>query len=297
ASSNEFVKLDQERVWAILGSIDGASTHIALRLALKSDLAIVNTAGTDPTLTETRIPWLIRCIADDRQNSYALAFYIFKVKGFTRVAVLRNNNRYGRTGISEFQDAARRLGYPLLFELRYASGDTNFTSQLARIRQSPAEAVVIWENNSRAAGRIVKQMREMGMQHAVFGTDRLVSPEFLRTAGPAAEKVVAVYPYNPMQNEPDLISFNQRYSQRFNQEAEAFAVHAYDGMNILIQAIRSAGLNRVRIRDALTALKTYRGVTGEIIFDASHNDVGPVWLAEVHDGEFHFFASPPLGQE
>lgn len=292
ASSNEFVKLDQEKVWAVLGSIDGASTHVALRVALKLELPFVNTGGTDPTLTETAIPWFIRCIADDRQNSYVLALYIFKSKGYTRIAALRNNNRYGRTGIIEFQDAARRLGCPLLFELRYAPGDTNFTAQLERIRRSQAEAVVIWENDPQIAGRIVKQMRAIGMKQAVFGTDRLVSAEFLRVAGPAAEGIVVTYPYDPGRNDPLLDAFRQGYYQRFNEEAEAFAAHAYDGMNILIQAIRTAGLNRVRIRDTLTSLKTYRGVTGEIVFDASHNDVGPVWLAEVHDGAFHFSPSP-----
>lgn len=292
ASSNEFVRLEQENVWAVLGSIGGASTHVALRAALKLELPFVNTGGTDPTLTETAIPWFIRCIADDRQNSYALAFYIYKIKGFNRVAVLRNNNRYGRTGIIEFKDAARRLGRPLLFELRYATGDTSFTEQLDRIRSSSAQAVVIWENSAEIAGRIVKQMRALGMQHAVFGADRLVSPEFVRVAGQAAEGVVATYPYDPTRDDSYLQSFKRRYYRRFNEEPEAFAAHAYDGMNILIQAIRTTGLNRVRIRDVLTSLKSYNGVTGKIIFDPSHNDVGPVWLAEVRQGEFHYFLSP-----
>lgn len=292
ASSNEFVRLDQEKVWAVLGSIGGASTHVALRAALKLELPFVNTGGTDPTLTETAIPWFIRCIADDRQNSYALAFYIYKIKGLARVAVLRNNNRYGRTGIMEFKDAARRLGRPLLLELRYANGDTTFTDQLARIGGSSAQAVVIWENSAETAGRIVKQIRALGMKHSVFGSNRMVSPEFLRIAGQAAEGIVATYPYDPTRDDLYLQSFEQRYYQRFSEEPEAFAAHAYDGMNILIQAIRAAGLNRVRIRDALTALKNYKGVTGKIIFDASHNDVGPVWLAEVRHGEFHYFPSP-----
>lgn len=295
ASSNEIVKLYEEKVWAILGSIDGASSHIALRVALKLDMPLINTGTTDPTLTETAIPWLVRCMSDDRQNGYALALYIFKRKGYTRVAVLRDNNRYGRTGIIEFRDAARRLGYPLLFELRYATGDTNFNVQLERIRRAKAQAVVIW-GHAREAGLIVRQMRAWGMQQAVFGADRLVSEEFLRVAGQEAEGVVATSPFNPTRDDPRLQAFQHRYHQRFGEEPEAFAAHAYDGMTILIQAIRTAGLNRARIRDALTALKSFQGVTGEIPFDATHNDVGTIWLAEVSDGKFHFFPSP-LGQE
>ena len=68
-------------------------------------------------------------------------------------------------------------------------------------------------------------------------------------------------------------------------------------MNIIIEAIHKAGLNRYLIRDVLTDLKTfqgYQGVTGEIIFDASWNDIGPIWMTEVRDGKFEFFPPPPL---
>jgi ABC-type branched-subunit amino acid transport system substrate-binding protein len=291
ASSNEIVRLNEEKVWAVLGSIDGANTHIVLRVVLKMELPMINTGSSDPTLTETRIPWMIRCFADDRQNGYALAIYIFKEKGYTRVAVLRNNNRYGRTGIMEFKDSARRLGNPVLFELRYDTGDSTFAPQLERIRKSSAEAVVIW-GNADEAGHIVKEMREMGMEQAVLGCDRLVSPEFLRIAGEGAEGVTATHPYNPKEKDPRHVSFVKRYKEMFGEEPESFAAHAYDGMNILIEAIQKAGLNRAKIRDALTEVKHFRGVTGEILLDASHNDIGPIWMAEVRQGEFHFFPSP-----
>ena len=62
-------------------------------------------------------------------------------------------------------------------------------------------------------------------------------------------------------------------------------------MTLLIEAIGKAGLNRTRIRDELTALKSYDGITDNILFDETHNDIGPVWLSEVRNGEFQFFPS------
>jgi ABC-type branched-subunit amino acid transport system substrate-binding protein len=57
ASSNEIVKMAyDEKVWAMLGSISGDSTHIALRVSLKAEVPIVNSAATDPTIPETIIP-------------------------------------------------------------------------------------------------------------------------------------------------------------------------------------------------------------------------------------------------
>ena len=291
ASGNELVALYDRGVWATVGSIDGANSHIMVRLALKLDMPIVNTATTDPTLTETAVPWIIRCIADDRQASYALALYMHEVRGFRRVALLRANDRYGRVGTGELVDALRRLGAPVVLELRYAPGSGDVQPQLARIEQANADAVVLW-GDGRDAGDIVRRMREMGLDQPVLGPDRLVSNEFLTTAGDAAEGVVATYPFNPEGEDPMYRRFAERYADRFGETPDAYAAHAYDGMRMVIQSIHKAGLNRVRIRDALTDMPSFQGVTGSIPFDATWNDVGPVWMAVVQNGTYSFFPSP-----
>lgn len=294
ASSNELVALHGEGVWGTLGSIDGANTHIMLRIALKIDMPLVVSGDTDPTLTETLIPWMVRVSGDDRQTCYALALHAYDLMGYRRVAVLRVNNRYGRVGTAEFKDAMRRLGAPVVLEMRFTQGDTSFTQQLERIRTARADAVLVW-GDPEEAGLIVRQMREMGIELPVMASDRIVSPKFLELAGPAAEGVVATYLYNPDSDDPHLRSFAERYEARFGDEPETFAAHAYDGMNLLIEAIREAGLNRVRIRDRLTAFDEYRGVTGLIVFDARHDDVGPIWMARVVEGRFVFTPSPLKG--
>lgn len=294
ASSNEMVALDREHVWAVLGSIDGANTHIMLRIALKIGMPMVSSGDTDPTLTETLIPWLIRVSGDDRQAQYALVLYAYHVKGYRRIAMLRVNNRYGRVGTGEFRDALARLGAPAILEMRYVQGDTVFTSQLENIKAANVDAVLVW-GDAQEAGRIVRQMRAMGMHQPVLGSDRLVSPTFLELAGPAAEGTVATYLYNPDLNDPVLQRFNRRYQARFGETPETFAAHGYDGMNLLLDAVRRAGLNRVLIRDQMLELKTYRGVTGTMVFDATHNDVGPIWMAEVRSGKFVFFPTPLRG--
>lgn len=294
AAANEVVKLDEEKVWGFLGSIDGIVTHVALRVALKLEIPMINTGDPDPTLTETRIPWMIRTVGDDRQNSYSLALKIFKEMELPRVAVLRTNYRYGRVGIMEFREAARRLGYPLVLEVRYDEGETDFTTQLERIRNTHPDAIVLW-GNAKETGLIVKQIRAMGMEQPIFGGDRLVSDKFIEIAGKDAEGVIAVYPYNPESDNPILVAFTKKYESRFGMKPNSFAAHAYDGMNILLKSIQIAGLNRAKIRDVLTDLRTfqgYEGVTGKVVFDASWNDIGSVFMAEVKNGKYIFYPSP-----
>ena len=285
ATGNEFVDLYDQGVWAVVGSIDGNNSHVALRVALKLEIPMVNTTSTDPTLTETRIPWIIRCVSDDRQNAYALALHIFEKEELENVTILRANDRYGRLGVKIFLESAIRLGHPVRIHMNYLPGAVDIEPQLEKIRNSNSEAVVIWGNDEDAA-KIVNRMRELGMNHKVFGNERLVTDRFLEQTGPNAEGIITTYPYNPHSNDPTFLQFVKKYQEIYGVKPDLFAAHTYDGMKMLIQSIERAGLNRVRIRDELTSIDKYHGVTGDIILDTTWNDVGKVWLMEVENGKF-----------
>lgn len=296
AAANEIVKMDDEKVWAWLGSIDDIVSHVAIRATLKLEIPMVCTGDPDPTFTETNIPWCIRVISDDRQSAYQLVNRIYKKDGHSRVAVIRANNRYGRVGLKIFSESAVRVGHPIVIEERFNDGETDFSAQLSRMKKISPDAILVW-GNALESGLILKQMRENGMNQPVYGSDRMVNPLFIKTAGRFADGIVTTCQYNPESDNPALKAFQANYSKRFGQEADVFAAHAYDGMNIIIGAVRKAGLNRVLIRDILTDLKTfqnYQGITGTIIFDGSWNDIGNIFIAEVSNGKFRFSPAPPL---
>jgi len=294
SSGREFIKLAYEdSVWAILGTIDGANTHIGIRAALKAEVPVVNTADTDPTLVETNIPWVFRNITDDRQMGYLLADFVFSRLGLERVAALRAVNRYGRVNIGEFRDAATRLGNPLVAELSYEEGDTLFTSQLEEIRGLSPEAIITY-GNSRESALILKQMREMGMDQWFLGSDRMVTQEFIDIVGTEHGRVAAGYPYDPTSEARLYVEFARDFTDTFGATPETYAAHAYDGTMMLIQAIEEAGLNRALIRDELAAMKTYLGVTGMQEYDAVFSDRSPAALAVLESGRWEFYTEEEI---
>jgi branched-chain amino acid transport system substrate-binding protein len=284
SASNEAVKMiydDQD--WAIFGSISSESTHIALRVALRAEIPIVNSASTDPTIPETYIPWYFTDLQDDRVQCLTLARHIFTELGMKRVAILRVNSRYGRFGVLKLRDAARRLGHPIVIEQKYLPGDTDFTKQLQVIRSSRADSIVLWADETQAA-TILKEMRAAGMKQRVFGAYRTLGPTLLAEAGSAAEGFEAVFPYDPTRNDPRWLDFNKRFEARFHEKPEQFASLAYDAMNALLDSICKAGLNRARIHDALANIEEYDGVTGHMVFDPNQKNVAPMYLGTVHNG-------------
>jgi len=292
AAANDVVRMIyDDKVWAVFGSVSSESTHIALRLMLKAETPLVNSASTDPTIPETIIPWFFTDLQDDRLQGYTLARHIYTELGLKRIAILRVNDRYGRFGVLKFRDASRRLGHPVVIEQKFMPGDTDFRHQLQVIEDSRVDAIVLWTDVGPAA-KILQQMRELGMKQRVFGSHRTISgtsdDELVKLAGPAAEGFEAVFPYDPTRTDPRWLDFNARYEARFHEKPDHFAALAYDAMQILLDAICRAGLNKGRIRDALTGIEKHQGVTGDMVFDPNCKNIAPLFLARVHNGRVEY---------
>ncbi len=295
SSGNEIIKMAyKDEVWAILGTIDGANSHIAIRVALKIEIPMMNSGDTDPTFIETNIPWVFRCIGDDRQQSYLLVDYMYRTLKLNRVGIIRASNRYGRFGVREINDGSRRLGHPIILEMAYGLGTTDFSLQLERLKAENLDAIVHW-GDARDGAMILNQMRAMGMQQPYFACDRCVCDEFVEVAGPNAEGVICAYPWDPTSENPRLEQFRNDFHERFGEEPGTYAAHAYDGMNMLIWAVQMAGLNRAKIRDILAyRTKPWKGVTGDIMLSACHDDVGEVHLAKRENGRWSFYSREDL---
>jgi ABC-type branched-subunit amino acid transport system substrate-binding protein len=165
-------------------------------VALKAEVVMINSGDTDPTFIETNIPWVARVIGDDRQQAYLLTDYWYRKLGLKRVAIIRSSNRYGRFGVREIRDSARRMGRPVPIEMAYKVGQKDFRLEVERVRNAKPDAVVHWGDAVEGA-MVLNTMREMGMTQPFFGCDRTVSDEFVRIAGSNAEGVLAAFPWDP----------------------------------------------------------------------------------------------------
>jgi branched-chain amino acid transport system substrate-binding protein len=189
--------------------------------------------------------------------------------------------------LDQFKDACRRLSHPVVIEQKFMRGDTDFRHQLQAIQDSRVDAIVLWTDIEPTA-MILQPMKELGMKQQVFGSHRTIGEELIKLAGSAAEGFEAVFPYDPTRTDPPWLEFNAQYEARYHEKPDHFAALAYDQMRILLDAICRAGLNKGRIRDALTGLTGFKGVTGDMVFDPNCKNIAPLFLGQVHNGQITY---------
>lgn len=278
----------EDEVWAVLGSVDGPNSHIAEQICTKAWVPVVTPTATDPSLTQVNDPWIFRCMPTDEDQASALAEYIFRIKGYTKVGGVfldDDDENYGRIGMGEFERASRRMGHPLAMKVGFKLRQEDFSEQVGLVMKEEPEAIVVW-GTPEESGRFVRALREAGFRKEVFGSSALAVPTFVEAAGRYAEGVTVVYPYDPSRPDPLTRKFNRKFMERYGEPPDFYAAYAYDGMRMIIYAIRKAGINQGRIRDALAGMRDFPGVTGPITLDGMGNRVAPVRLAVVRDGRF-----------
>jgi ABC-type branched-subunit amino acid transport system substrate-binding protein len=104
---------------------------------------------------------------------------------------------------------------------------------------------------------------------------------FLEEGGAAAESVIFPLLYQPCEASR---GFEATFKRRFETAPDYAAARTYDAVRLLVAAIRTAGLNRARIRDTLKELAPWEGVAGTVNWDGLGANSQPVPLGTIHNG-------------
>ena len=212
-----------DRVWAVLGGIDGATTHLAEQVIVKARLPLVDPASTDQTVNQVNVPWMFSLAPGDPEIARFLAARL----GHSPFVLFATTDHDSRNLATELL----KTGVHPAFRHDIAPGT-------ASVPDAPPEA---------AFAVILAPPRETQLILAALppGIHALGGPSARARSFSAARLIQA-----PTLRQPDP-ALLARLAQRFQQPADDFSLLAYDAATLLVQAVRDAGLNKALIRDRL----------------------------------------------
>ncbi len=268
-----------ERAWAIIGSIDGASTHLAETIVAKAHLTLIDPGSTDETVNQANVPWMFSCLPGDRPIAAALGGTLLDRAG-SSFLLLTATDHDSRALTSEFKSflSARRI--TVKQQLEFPAGTEQTSGLASQAVASGARAVVVFAG-ARDTGRLIRDLRRRDPSLVLLAGPSACRRAFLSEAGTAAEG--AIVPVT-VDTSPVTAAFIEKFQALHGFEPDYTAMAAYDAASLLIAAIRKSGLNRVRIRDAVEELSPWRGASGTIDWDPLGRNARPVRLGVIRGG-------------
>ncbi len=180
-------------------------------------------------------------------------------------------------------------GVEVLTAEAFQSDDTDFSEQLARIKEANPDAIFI-SALSPDISAILIQGRQVGIPDSIpFIVPELPSDE-IQVAGDAAEGVITFTGWASTTDTPGNQAFIQKYRAEYGIEPNIFVAQAYAAVHILASAIAEAqSIGPTAIRDALADTKNFDTVLGQFSFNAVGDAVYDPVVLIVRNGEFQLF--------
>ena len=271
----------RDHVWAFLGSIDGATTHILEQIAAKALLTVLSPVSTDGSVNKANVPWIFSCMPPDARYAALLGSAALEAAGGSPLLLISGTDHDSRAAVAEILSFLSHRGTRPLRHLEIRPGGGDVADLGSRIG-SPAPAAALVVADALDSARVVVRLREAGFGGSILGGPSLGRRAFVESAGSAAEG--ALFPFLC---DPAFAStpFARDFSSRQGRGPDCATAQTHDAMRLLVAAVREAGLNRPRIRDAVQALSPWSGGAGAVEWDNLGQNLRPARLGTIRGGE------------
>ncbi len=267
-------------------------------LAAKEEYNRVGIVQFSPGSTNVNVcrggPFTFRNLYRDDYQGEQIAQYLQGVLSVKNVAVVYDNDDYGKGLMQAFKGRADELGLDVVATVSYLRERTqDFKPLVQQAKDAGASAIFVAGLYNEAALIAKAARQDLGMDVPIIGGDGVMSPTFIKNAGRAAEGVMVTTPFlfNTGADSPAATAFLETFKTAYGKEPDTWAALTYDAMGMALAAIEKVGTGRQDVRDTLAAARNeasgYAGVTGVTYFDEEGDCYSkPVYVAVVKDGEF-----------
>ncbi|MHC2258160.1 branched-chain amino acid transport system substrate-binding protein [Bradyrhizobium embrapense] len=306
ASARNARKLvEQEKVDILIGTSGAPQTLAMATAAIEmktpmiavSPIAAVPPGDGGPWVVQTPqpTPLLVQGIVDH-----------MKARGLKTVAFIGFSDAFGDLMYDSLSQSAKAADIKVIANERYARSDSSVTAQVLRALAARPDAIMLGGTGTPGALPVIA-LSERGYKGPLYGNHGLISADFLRLAGKAANGIIC--PTGPVTAAEQLPASNpiQKVAldfragfERANGEAptDSFSSYSFDGWLVLADAAKRAMATgakpgtpefRTALREALFTTKELAGTQGVYTYtpaDRHGVDARARILVQIEDGKY-----------
>lgn len=270
--------VEEDRVVAMVGGSTTGTTMAMVPVFEDARIPFISLAGA-VVIIEPVKPFVFKTPHTDRMACEKI-FEDLRRRNLTRVGLISGTDGFGASMRTECLRVNSNYGIEIIADETYGPRDTDMTPQLTNIRARPGLQAVVNAGFGQGPAIVTRNFRQLGVAVPLYQSHGVGSQQFIELAGeaangvrlPAAALLVAdVLPDNDPQKQVS-VEYTRRFMQAANQPVSTFGGHAYDGLMILVEAMRRAGPNAtsVQLRDQIRATRNFMGTGG--IYNMSATD-------------------------
>ena len=281
--------IERDKVVAFIGTYGSSLAMAGAEIGEKAGVPGVGTSCTNPLVTQGKKYYFRACFIDPYQGA-AAATYAHDSLGAKKAAVLMDMTNDYAVGLSNFFTRSfKKLGGEVVANLKYSSGDQDFTAQLTELIAKNPDVVFMPAYFAEGA-IIMKQARELGAKFRLMGGDAMDNPDTVKLGGKAVEGFLhTTFPYDPtMANmSEEAKRFTEAWKKAYpDKDTNVNGALGYNCYFLIMDAIKRAGKAEPEaIAKALAETVELPTALGKLSINETHDAEMPVGIIEYKDGK------------
>jgi len=282
---NAFVKLvkDLSPQFVFLSSYTPQNLATEPEVA-KAAIPVMYSGGGD-LVHERKNKWMFRIRPFDTIQALAMSKLLLNDMKAKKPGILYIQNDFGQGVARSLEKFIKQGGADVASVETYGVSDKDMSAQLLNIKNKGADAFVTISFGADGA-LILKQVKQLGINLPTIASSGVMVPAALNLL--AADELTNLYGMIDAFIDPGRQDatgdYARRFAERFKVKADPYGSCYYDAAWILKDAIEKVGYDKQKLREQLTKVKDWKGVTQAYSTDENNNMVHSVAVVKFKPG-------------
>lgn len=283
-----------EGVRVLIGAVSSAVTLEIAPFCEKEKVLLISPTASAQQLTQSG-EYIFRNYPSDLLEGSSMADFARDL-GLQRVGVFAVANEYGEGLQTAFAERLQCRQRPVLRSFEFREGESAALAPMVQELKALQPDGVYIVGYRHDVADLVRRIRAAGIDAVVLCSSSVTS-DIAKLAGPAAENLVfPLGTFDPDPEDPVARPFFLAYRDRYDEEADGYAAHGYDALQLLVHGMeRAASTQPEKVREGLLSIDHYRGANGWTSFDENGDVIEYPRLFIIRDGRpvpyQHFMAA------
>ena len=284
--------VDQDKVFAIVSSQGTGAVMATVKFLTQNKVPLLFPFQGVPISGQKTI---FTSFTPYPNQSELVVTWLVKVKGFKRIGILYQDDKYGYTFRDPAKKTLAKFGLKLIAAESYKRGAKDLSAQVAKLRNADLDACLLVATPPPGAAFIKEAHKQGWKDTRIVSSGPLTDEKYINLSGGVGEGVwgLSLWPDPVHSNDPAVVEYREimeKYGKDRDKTPNRYSLYGYFYAKLFTEGLKKAGKNLTR-ESYITALEGIKdwenGIIPAVSFSATdHLAQNSGFMVEVQKGVF-----------
>lgn len=285
SAAQKLVNIDAVKI--ILGGACSGETLAAAKITEPAKVILISPSASSPKVTEAG-DFVFRTYPSDALAGKIAAKYAYKELNGKKAALITELTDYAQGLREVYKSAFTSLGGKVVADETYKTGDTDFRTQILKIKSANPDVVYVVPQSFTPGVAIMKQLKENKVLAKLTTAEVLLDRQGVKDNAQVLEGIIGVEPAVDWDKNPKASALSSAHRAKYKSDPGTFSANAYDAVYLIAGALEATAkdaIDTLKVRDWLYAVKDWPGAVGPLTIDMNGDPVMGESLRKISGGE------------